>query len=890
MLARARAPGRALMEQARRADAPTDMVSSAAATIASWSQRHGKLVLAGWFLAAIVAAAMYFVGPYSELEGPASAAGESSRALAAQERHPSAQPEPELVVLKGRAPEDTQLLAAVRAVEHALRAEKGVRKILPPDTDEPGIGVARRSADGRHAVVAYQLRAKADAPAAEDAARRLVDRFEAIERKHPGLAVNPLGEVSADVVLTDTVDADFVRAEKRSLMITAVVLLLSFGTIVAAGVPLLVGAAGVVVTLGMAGLVSFLAPADMAADSVILLVGLAVGVDYSLFYVHRVREERSRGRSIELAVEAAARTSGHAVLVSGLVVTATMASLLLLGFGSFTSVAAVSMLSVAVALCASVTLVPVILTKLGDRLERGRLPWHRDAAAPSAGKEERPFWFPAVRFALRRPALASLVVVALLLVLALPALDMQTQRSSLRTMPDGISVVDANRHLQEAFGEAEAAAITVEADDVASPAVSALIAHIQRVAVEVGAARAFAEVEVSRDGQLATLSLPIPGSGTDDASKQAIGQLRTNVVPRALAAAPQANATVLVGGPTAEGMDFRALVNERFPLVLAFVCLACLGFLLWAFRSVVLPAKAIVMNLLSIGAAYGVLVSVFQKGHGASLVGLDSPGPIVTWVPVFMFVVLSGLSMDYHVFVLSRVREHALAGAPTRVAVELGIAQTAGVVTRAAIVMIGVFAAFTTLGSIEFKQLAVGMAAAILVDATLVRCVLLPASMVALDRWNWYLPSWLEWIPGGDEADDKANSSRPASTLAPSTPSPVLATATTTPPLRHLINGATLAGEVDDEPQRLVFRIETESTVGIAITWAGATALEVELVAAGEILTPGAGLQRGHDHVTLSPFLPAGTYGLSIRSTHGPTRWEAALAYRPLERSSTRAA
>jgi uncharacterized membrane protein YdfJ with MMPL/SSD domain len=476
----------------------------------------------------------------------------------------------------------------------------------------------------------------------------------------------------------------------------------------------------------------------------VLLIGLAVGVDYSMFYLKRERQERAAGRSERAALEAAAATSGRSVLVSGLTVMVAMAGLFLTGDATFASFGYATMIVVAVAVLGSLTVLPALLSKLGDRVDRLHVPLvgrlRRDDG-------EGRIWGAIVDRVLRRPLLSAVVAGGLLLALAAPALQLRIATPGPEALfPKSLDVVKTYVRMQEAFpGTALPANVVVKAPNVNAPAVREAIDRLERRARESGQMGESITVDVNEDATVANITVPIAGTGTDPASNTALAQLRDEIVPETVGALPGTEAGVT--GVTAAWKDQGDWMKSTLPLVVAFVLLFAFGLMLVAFRSIVIAVKAIVLNLLSVAAAYGVLVLVFQHGVGQGLLGFDETSGIAPVVPLLLFVILFGLSMDYHVFIVSRIREAFDRGASMDEAVAHGIKSTAGVVTSAAVVMVAVFSVFGALSLLFFKQFGVGLATAILIDATIVRAVLLPATMKLLGDWNWYLPRWLEWLP-----------------------------------------------------------------------------------------------------------------------------------------------
>jgi RND superfamily putative drug exporter len=558
--------------------------------------------------------------------------------------------------------------------------------------------------------------------------------------------VEQFGNASASKALEAVFEEDLSKAETTSLPITLLVLLLAFGALVAALVPMAIAFSAVLATVGLLGPISHLVPMDSNVSAVVVLVGLAVGVDYSLFYLRREREERRAGRSGEASLLVAAATSGRAVLVSGLTVITAMAGMLISGDPTFISFAVGTMTVVAVAMFASLTVLPAVLSKLGDKVELGRVPL---LARVRRRREGKSAWAGVIDRVMRRPVVSMVASAGVLVALAVPALGLNTVVSGPDDLPRDIPVVQTYDRITEAFpGEGAASRVVVEADDVTAGPVAEAIAEVGREAEASGVAAGDVSVETAADRTVAAIDVPTAGSGSNGAATSALEAIRERIVPAAFAGV--GGAEVSVTGAAAQSKDFSDLLAERLPLVFAFVLGLAFLLMLVTFRSIVVPIKAIVLNLLSVGAAYGVLVLVFQEGLGESLLGFHSNGGVSSWLPMFLFVILFGLSMDYHVLILSRVREYVDRGMSTDEAVRAGITATAGTVTSAAIVMVAVFSVFATLSIIDMKEMGVGLAVAVLIDATIVRAILLPATMRLLGERNWYLPRWLQWLPRVD--------------------------------------------------------------------------------------------------------------------------------------------
>jgi uncharacterized membrane protein YdfJ with MMPL/SSD domain len=709
-----------------------------AARAGRWSARHRRTAILGWLAFVVASLAIGGAVGVDTLSDEDSGVGESGRAdKVLHESFPERTEESVLVQSESGRASDPAFRAAVDDTVGRLERAKHVRDVASP-YDDPG----RISADGRSALVEFEI--GGDPETATDRIDPALAATAAAAKAHPELRIEQFGDASADKAIGEQFDDDFKKAELTSLPVTLIILVIAFGALVAAGVPLLLALSGVAATIGLLGPVSQIAPVDESVNSVILLIGLAVGVDYSLFYLRREREERAAGRSEQASLEAAAATSGRAVLISGLTVMIAMAGMYLAGAPTFQSFATGTILVVAVSVVGSLTVLPAVLSKLGDRVDKGRVP---GVARLKARAARNGLWSRTVDRVLRHPLRSAAISGGLLVALALPTFTMETSVPGVDGLPQDLPVVQTYDRIQAAFpGESIPANVVVEAADVTSGATAAAIEDLQRQAAEQPALfERGAAVEVSPDGTVANVAIPIAGDGTDAKSNEALDALRGELVPATVGQV--AGATTAVTGMTAETTDFNDSMAAHVPLVFGFVLSAAFLLLMVTFRSVVIPLKAIVLNLLSVGAAYGLLVLVFQEGWGESLLGFESTGAITAWLPLFLFVVLFGLSMDYHVFILTRIKEAVDRGMRTDAAVATAIKSTAGVVTSAAVVMVAVFSIFATLSSLEFKQMGVGLAAAILIDATIVRGVLLPATMKLLGEWNWWLPSWLEWLP-----------------------------------------------------------------------------------------------------------------------------------------------
>ncbi len=709
------------------------------ARAAMWSARHRRTAIFGWLAFVLVTVALGSMIGTRQLDNNTNGVGDSGRAdRILNAKFPQTASEQVLVQSGKLKISDPQFQSAVKDVVGRLSGIGTVENLRSPLA---AANSGEVSHDGHSALVGFQIRGDSS-----DADKRVGDSLAATaaaQRAHPGLTIQQAGDASADKALNKSFSDDFAKARTLSLPITLVILIFAFGALVAAGIPVLLAITGVGATLGLVALVSQIFPVDPTVSEVVLLVGMAVGVDYSLFYMRREREERAAGRSEQAALEAAAATSGRSVLVSGLTVIAAMAGMYLAGDKTFGSMATGTILVVAVSVIGSLTVLPALLSKLGDKVMKGSVPFI--AKRRERGGEAR-IWGAIVDRVLRHPWTAAVLSGGLVFALAIPALGLHTSEPGLQGLPAGLPIVKTINRIEAAFpGGAVPAHVVVQARDVTSAEVQSGIRQMERRALATGQMHQPFSTQISRDHTVADVALPLAGKGTDSASDRALDTLRGEVIPATVG--HLSGVTAQVTGTTAGAKDFNDSMKSHLPLVFGFVLTMTFVLLLLTFRSIVIPITAIGLNLLSVGAAYGVLALVFQHSWAEGMLGFKSTGAITSWLPLFLFVILFGLSMDYHVFILSRVKEAHDRGMSTGDAVAHAIKSTAGPVTSAAVVMVAVFAIFATLSALEFKQLGVGLAAAILIDATLIRAVLLPSVMKLLGEANWYLPRRLSWLP-----------------------------------------------------------------------------------------------------------------------------------------------
>ena len=713
-----------------------------AARAGRWSANNWKKAFFGWLVLAVLALVVGMAAGHKQIADSETASGEAATAQRILEQAGFKAPATESVLIQSKdaTVNDAKLRSPVVGVVAALSGRSDVINLHNPLLTKNGGG--QISADGHSVLVQFDVRGDMDK--AKDKVQPIMDAVGGVQKAYPGVRIEEFGMASANHVLAQTVGKDFKKAEKLTLPITLLILLFAFGALVAAGLPVLLAFSAVLASIGFYSLFTNLVPGDFTTtQSVILLIGMAVGVDYSLFYLRREREERHSGKGAREALLRTAATSGQAVLISGATVLVAMAGMFLAGNKIFTSIAVGTMFVVLCAVVGSVTVLAALLSKLGDRVDRGRIPLV--GGRKHAAGESR-VWGAVLDRVLRRPVVAVVVSSAALIAASVPVLGMHTKLPSFTDLPHSLSIVSTYERIQKAFpGSQTPALMVVKGTNVTTPQYQRAYAEFKQRARATGLLFPPFHVEVNRDKTVARVDFSLAGSGDDKTSVRALNALRHEVIPPVAKTLP--GVQVAVTGETAGTKDFNDQMKSRMPFVLAFVLGLAFLLLLMTFRSIVIPIKSILLNLLSVGSAYGILVLVFQHHWAEGILGFNSNGAITSWLPLFLFVVLFGLSMDYHVFILSRVKELVDRGMKTEHAVSYGIRQTAGTVTSAAIVMVAVFAIFATLRTIDMKQMGVGLAVAVLIDATVIRAVLLPAAMKLLGEWNWYLPSWLEWLP-----------------------------------------------------------------------------------------------------------------------------------------------
>jgi RND superfamily putative drug exporter len=596
----------------------------------------------------------------------------------------------------------------------------------------------------------------------DDPEERIEDVIRVVEERDgdQGFAVSISG--------TYTLDHDFNELSQRDLKegelyfgapAALIILVLVFGAIVAALMPLAMALISIAIALGLVAIIGQAFEFSFFVFNMLSGMGLALGIDYSLFVVSRYREERARGREQLDAIAVAGSTASRAVLFSGIAFVLAMFGLLLVPDTIFRSLAGGAILVGIVAVLAALTLLPALLGLVGDRVNALRVPVIGRSAEAGTGTEGR-FWSAVTRMVMRRPVVSLVLSAGLLLAASAPVLDLETGFPGVSTLPDDFVSKKGFLALERDFRAGLVEPTLIVIDGESSPEVRAAVNRLEQ---RLAANDDFGPPSVQSEGETLVVSVPVSGDPDNPQAVEAVRDLRSEVIPDAFAGV---EAPVLVGGDTAESVDYFDLIATWLPIVFAFVLGLSFILLTIAFRSIVLPLKAIVLNLLSVGAAYGLIVLVFVKGFGNELLGLRQVDTVTAWVPLFLFAVLFGLSMDYHVFLLSRIRERFLQTGDNEDAVAHSVASTARLITGAALIIVAVFWGFAMGDMVMFQQMGFGIAVALVIDATIIRSVLVPASMKLLGRWNWYLPSWLEWLPEfhieGAEAPRERRDARPA--------------------------------------------------------------------------------------------------------------------------------
>ena len=701
--------------------------------VAGWSARHRKTAVLGWLLLVIaVFMAGHAIGSASLNQYDAGQAGQAERVLqAAEPAQYNASAETVLIQAKTSGATDSPgpaMRQAASAVVAVLSAHPQYAAGISSPLSAGGQSLV--SKDGRSALVTFEV--PGTVSDVNTAATALQGAVAAVQARYPSLLIAVTGDASVQQAINNALN--FSKAEEISVPVTLILLLVVFGALVAAGIPLLLALTSLTAALGVLAMISHVLPIASATDEVVVIIGMAVGVDYWLFYLRREREERAKGRSFPEALRIASRTSGRTIAVSGLTVIVALSALFLVGAGPYAGIAAGTIAVVAVAVLGSLTVLPALLSWLGPRSDAGRIPFlgrRREAASPSRA------WGALARGVVARPVIWGGLAAIALLALAAPALGLRIGQPPVDA-PYNLTVVQDAFKIQQAFPQAPSPAqIVVSGPDVTGSRVMDAVSVLRDRTTAAGPVRGPVTATSIGGGRALIVDVQLAGDGQNPTSFDALETLRDHYLPATLGKVP--GISYAVTGDTATSHDDIQTVRDHTPLVLAVVAALAFAVLLAGFRSAVIPVVSIVLNLLSVAAAYGLITLIFQDGRLQGLLGYTSFGAITWWVPLFMFVLLFGISMDYHVFILSRIREHWARGSSPGEAIAEGIASSAGVVTSAALIMVAVFSIFLTLPLIELKVLGVGMGAAVLIDATVVRGILLPAALSLLGDRAWRL-------------------------------------------------------------------------------------------------------------------------------------------------------
>ena len=744
-----------------------------------WSARHRWPVAGLWFVFTIgllaLSLAMGGIHAAEVSGGPNQQRVESSEALDVFNASGASDPsEPFLVVIEGGpgAAADPVFQAAVGDIVTQMRAATAqVDGVATPSFDQlvdpfeapPQAGLI--SPDGTTVRIVGRVPGKADQVGR--LLKPVKPIMDAARAANPDLAIHVVSRTFINDDIMEVISKDLDESLRLTIPLTFIILLFAFGAIVASVVPLVLAITALVAAFGLLGIYSqIVGPVSANATQLIVVIGLAVAVDYSLFMISRFRVERRAGRDRAKAIEISSSTAGRAVFFSGLAVMISLASLITLGVSLFTSMAVGTISVVLIAVVGSLTFLPATLSILGDGINVGRpatwlprlaaaLPigplsrWGRSATAwldrRAEVHESRGFWGRLVTWVMARPVPMTILSAGFLIVLALPVLHLRTGTFDIAAFPDSIDGVAGINLLNEKWPQGTELHLEVVVTGADRPDTQAAVQRLKEEGLKLPGLSEPVTVTPSRDGKVAMVSFTMAGGLNDEVNHELVRQVRSEVNPAIFTGLPDVR--TYVTGDAAVSVDVTTIYANGIPTIFFFVLSLSFLLMLVAFHSIVIPVKAILLNLLSVGAAYGVLILVFEDGWFAGPLGITPGGVIESFVPVFIFTILFGLSMDYHLFILTRIKEARDRGLESRAAVALGISVTAGVITSAASIMVVVFAVFISLEFVFIQQLGLGLAVAVFIDATVIRSVLLPASMTLLGDWNWWMPRWLDWIP-----------------------------------------------------------------------------------------------------------------------------------------------
>jgi len=747
--------------------------------IAMWSARHRWLVVGLWFAATIglfvASLSMGGIDAGDANGNPNDKKLEASEAYDVFNAGGTNDPYEQFVVVIGGRPgaaTDPGFQAAVGDLVSRLRgASADIDGTSTPTFDEllnplevpPQAGLV--SADGTTVRLVTRI------PGEDERVQLLLEPVlpivNATREAHPELTIHVVSSTFINHDINELISSGLDNSLRLTLPLTFIILLVAFGAIVASVVPLVLAVTSLVAAFGILGIYSrIVGPVSPNATQLIVLIGLAVAVDYSLFMITRFRVERRAGRDRAKAIEISSSTAGRAVFFSGLAVMISLAGLVTIGVSLFTSMAIGTISVVLVSVIGSLTFLPATLSILGDRVNLGRpstwlprlaaaLPlgpisgWGRSAIAWLNRRSERHegagFWGRLVTAVMSRPIPLTVLSTLILLGLAWPVLHLRTGITDITAFPHSIDGVAGIILLDEKWPQGTDLQLAVVVTKADEPATQAAIERLKTDGLNVDGLHEPVEVTPSRDGKAALISFTMAGGQNDEANRQTVREVRGDLNPAIFGGL--ADVRTYVTGGAAFSVDVTKVYADGIPTIFAFVLGLSFLLMLVAFHSIVIPVKAILLNLLSTGAAYGILVAVFQDGWLAEPLGITPSGVVESWVPLFIFTILFGLSMDYHLFILTRIKEARDRGLDSRPAVARGISVTSGTITSAASIMVVVFAVFVTLKFVFIQQLGLGLAVAVFIDATVIRSVLLPASMTLLGDWNWWMPRFLDWLP-----------------------------------------------------------------------------------------------------------------------------------------------
>ncbi len=728
-------------------------------SLASASARHPWPVIGAWALALVAAIALIasLLGDALTTEIGFTNNPESKRAEALAEQVRGPRPANEIVIVRSDelTADDPQFKGFVEGLYGRVLAVGST--VVAGGTDYYQSGDESLVSKDRHTTILPFVMAGDEVEADKniDKVLPVVEKADAGSEFHVLIS----GEASLDHDFSKVSEKDLQTGEAIGVPLALIVLVLVFGALAASVIPLGLGILSIVVALGVTALLGQQFEFAYPVTNVISMMGLAVGIDYSLFIVSRYREERARGLQKQAAIQTAGATASRAVFFSGMTVVFALLGMLIVPTTIFRSLAAGGIIVLAVSVLVSLTLLPAILGLIGDRVNALRVPFIGRGLEHADPERTGGFWDRITKAVMRYPVISLVVVMALLIALAVPYVDIETGSAGVSTLPDGIQSKEGFEILEEefSFGLVTPAEVAIKADDVNGEAVQGAIQRLE-TALSADASYSPDAFQVNKTGDVGLLSIPVHGDPTQDEAISAIERLREQYIPAAFSGV---DAEVIVGGITAKNMDYFKVTDDYTPIVLAFVLGLSFILLTVVFRSLIVPLKAIVMNLLSVGAAYGLLVLVFQKGIGNEIFGFQRAETIEAWVPLWLFSILFGLSMDYHVFLLSRIRERFNSTGDNSESVAFGVRSTAAIITGAALIMAGVFGGIAMGDLVMFQQMGFGLATAVLLDATIVRSVLVPAAMRLLGAANWYLPGMLQWLPeirhdGGQARTERA--------------------------------------------------------------------------------------------------------------------------------------